>query len=68
VHLEHLGRAQGEEAAVDLALDEVVRRLEKANVPIIEGPVARTGAKGKMRSVYVRDPDLNLVEVSVYQT
>jgi hypothetical protein len=30
--------------------------------------VARTGAKGAMRSVYVRDPDLNLVEVSVYQT
>jgi hypothetical protein len=30
--------------------------------------VARTGAKGSMRSVYVRDPDLNLVEVSVYET
>jgi catechol 2,3-dioxygenase-like lactoylglutathione lyase family enzyme len=49
-------------------LDEVVRRLEKARLPIIEGPVARTGAKGEMRSVYVRDPDLNLVEISVYQT
>jgi catechol 2,3-dioxygenase-like lactoylglutathione lyase family enzyme len=47
-------------------LDEVVRRLEKARLPIIEGPVARTGAKGEMRSVYVRDPDLNLVEISVY--
>lgn len=51
-----------------ISLDEVVKRLEKAKVSIIEGPVARTGAKGAMRSVYVRDPDLNLVEVSVYET
>jgi len=49
-------------------LDEVLRRLAQANVPIVEGPVARTGAKGAMRSLYVRDPDLNLVEVSVYET
>jgi catechol 2,3-dioxygenase-like lactoylglutathione lyase family enzyme len=47
-------------------LDEVVERLKKANVKIIEGPVAKTGAMGAMRSVYVRDPDLNLVEISVY--
>jgi catechol 2,3-dioxygenase-like lactoylglutathione lyase family enzyme len=51
-----------------LPLQEVIKRLEKANVPIIEGPVARTGAKGAMRSVYVRDPDLNLVELAVYET
>ena len=51
-----------------ISLDEVVNRLKKANVPILEGPVARAGAKGAMRSVYVRDPDLNLVEVSVYET
>ena len=31
---------------------------------IIEGPVAKTGATGPLRSVYFRDPDLNLVEVS----
>ena len=48
-------------------LDEVLRRLAQANVPIVEGPVARTGAKGAMRSLYVRDPDLNLVEISVYE-
>jgi catechol 2,3-dioxygenase-like lactoylglutathione lyase family enzyme len=48
-------------------LNEVISRLRKANVQIIEGPVARTGAKGAMRSVYVRDPDLNLVEVSEYE-
>jgi hypothetical protein len=36
------------------------------NIAILEGPVAKTGAKGPMQSVYVRDPDLNLVEISVY--
>jgi catechol 2,3-dioxygenase-like lactoylglutathione lyase family enzyme len=51
-----------------LPLQDVIQRLRNANVPIIEGPVARTGAKGAMRSVYVRDPDLNLVEVAVYET
>jgi len=33
-------------------------------VPILEGPVMKTGALSKIRSVYVRDPDLNLVEIS----
>jgi len=47
------------------SLDEVVSQLRKNNVPIIEGPVAKTGATGPIRSVYVRDPDLNLVEISV---
>ena len=51
-----------------LPLEQVIRNLQEAGIPIIEGPVARTGAKGSMRSVYVRDPDLNLVEVSVYET
>jgi catechol 2,3-dioxygenase-like lactoylglutathione lyase family enzyme len=47
-------------------LEEVVQRLNTAKIKIIEGPVAKTGAKGPIRSVYVRDPDLNLVEISVY--
>lgn len=47
-------------------LEEVIRRLEAARWPIIEGPVMRTGATGRIRSVYVRDPDLNLIEISVY--
>jgi catechol 2,3-dioxygenase-like lactoylglutathione lyase family enzyme len=49
-----------------IGLDEVIGRLKRHNVPIIEGPVAKTGAVGPIRSVYVRDPDLNLVEISVY--
>jgi catechol 2,3-dioxygenase-like lactoylglutathione lyase family enzyme len=47
-------------------LTEVMARLQAANWPIIEGPVMRTGATQKIRSVYVRDPDLNLIEISEY--
>jgi catechol 2,3-dioxygenase-like lactoylglutathione lyase family enzyme len=47
-------------------LEDVIQRLNHANVKIIEGPVNKTGAQGPIRSVYVRDPDLNLVEISVY--
>jgi catechol 2,3-dioxygenase-like lactoylglutathione lyase family enzyme len=50
-----------------VSLEEVIKGLKTANVSIIEGPVAKTGAMGPMRSVYVRDPDLNLVEISVYK-
>jgi catechol 2,3-dioxygenase-like lactoylglutathione lyase family enzyme len=45
-------------------LEEVISRLNRLHVKIIEGPVAKTGAVSKLRSVYVRDPDLNLVEIS----
>lgn len=49
-----------------VSLEEVIRKLEAHVIPILEGPVAKTGARGHIRSVYVRDPDLNLVEISVY--
>ena len=49
-------------AAAPLA--DVISRLNQLQVKIIEGPVAKTGAVSKLRSVYVRDPDLNLVEIS----
>ena len=47
-------------------LEKVIERLTSADIKIIEGPVDKTGAQGRIRSVYVRDPDLNLVEISVY--
>ena len=47
-------------------LQQVIDSLEKHKVTIIEGPCTKTGAMGDIRSVYFRDPDLNLVEVSEY--
>lgn len=49
-----------------VSVEEVMRKLQAHGIPILEGPVAKTGARGRIRSVYVRDPDLNLVEISVY--
>jgi catechol 2,3-dioxygenase-like lactoylglutathione lyase family enzyme len=46
-------------------LEAVIGRLKAHGVAILEGPVMRTGATGPIRSVYVRDPDLNLIEISV---
>lgn len=47
-------------------LEQVIEDLAAHGVPIEEGPVERTGATGPIRSVYFRDPDLNLIEVSIY--
>lgn len=48
----------------DRPLDEVITQLRACGWPIEQGPVLRTGATGPIRSVYVRDPDFNLVELS----
>lgn len=45
---------------------EVIGALAAAAVPIEEGPVARTGAAGPITSVYIRDPDRNLIEIATY--
>jgi catechol 2,3-dioxygenase-like lactoylglutathione lyase family enzyme len=45
-------------------LDAVLRHLEANGVAVVEGPVARTGATGPLRSVYVYDPDENLIEIA----
>ncbi|HEM7931827.1 TPA: VOC family protein [Citrobacter braakii] len=48
------------------ALEEVIATFQTHGVDIVEGPVARTGAMGPISSVYVRDTDLNLIEIAVY--
>jgi catechol 2,3-dioxygenase-like lactoylglutathione lyase family enzyme len=48
------------------SLDAAIAHLAACGIPILEGPVAKIGATGSIRSVYFRDPDANLIEVSTY--
>ena len=50
-----------------VALEEVAAHLARNGVAIEAGPVPRTGALGPMHSLYIRDPDRNLVEIAVYE-
>lgn len=47
--------------------DQVVAELNGHGVALEDGPVTRTGALGEMTSVYVRDPDANLIEIAHYE-
>ena len=49
---------------VDVAVDEWATELLDKEIELIEGPVKRTGAAGPLRSIYFRDPDGNLIELS----
>ena len=49
---------------VDVAVDEWATELVHKEIQLIEGPVERTGAAGPLRSIYFRDPDGNLIELS----
>jgi len=49
-------------------ITEVISHFASCGVTVLEGPVQRTGARGQIVSVYFRDPDMNLIEVSNYQS
>jgi catechol 2,3-dioxygenase-like lactoylglutathione lyase family enzyme len=51
---------------LETPVEQAVDRLQELGVSVIEGPVGRTGATGNILSVYFRDPDGNLIEVSNY--
>ena len=48
----------------DTQLEQIINELQQAGIPILEGPVKRTGATGPIISIYLRDPDNNLIEIS----
>lgn len=50
----------------DTPLDEVIRYMTDLRIHVEEGPIERNGSLGKIRSVYLRDPDRNLVEIANY--
>jgi len=52
----------------DVPLDRVEDHFRSCGVEVVEGPVEKTGAVGPIKSIYIRDPDGNLVEVSNYST
>ncbi len=48
----------------NVSLEQVIQHIRSCGVQIVEGPIRRTGAVGPIESVYVRDPDGNLLEIS----
>ena len=66
------GRRQADPGSGDLCfitavpLAEVMTHLTQCEVPIVAGPGPRAGAIGTIQSVYIRDPDQNLIEISNY--
>lgn len=53
---------------ISVPIEKMHTQLQNAGIDILEGPVKRTGATGSIISLYVRDPDLNLIELSVYDS
>ena len=50
----------------DMDINILCNKLKENNIEIEEGPIKRTGAQGSIMSVYIRDPDYNLIELSNY--
>ncbi len=48
----------------DTPLKLILKKLEMLNIPVDDGPIIRTGARAPLNSIYIRDPDNNLIEIS----
>lgn len=53
---------------LSVTLEDAMARIAAAGISLVEGPVPKIGATGPLRSVYIRDPDGNLIELSVLDT
>lgn len=51
---------------INTSLEACQAQLKQHGIPVLQGPIARTGACGPIESLYIRDPDLNLIELAVY--
>lgn len=51
---------------IKCTIEEAIAHLQRCQIPILELASQRTGATGEITSIYIRDPDLNLIELSVY--
>jgi catechol 2,3-dioxygenase-like lactoylglutathione lyase family enzyme len=51
---------------VTVSAEEIAKHLTTCGISIVEGPVQKAGALGSINSVYCRDPDGNLIEISTY--
>lgn len=51
---------------IESPLEEAIQHIKNLGIPVLAGPLSRSGAAGAITSVYLRDPDQNLIEIATY--